>query len=217
MRRQAKDFLHHGETAILVSEMQEGIFGEHAPLMAQRTNAMSTGVLPNLVAFLATAREIGGINIFHCTAERRADGFGDPLSSPLARMLAHKAGPGYGLETGTANAEPLAELYPRDSKNDYVMPRLLGMSPFYGTDLDYFLRHSGVKNLVVTGTSLNVALLGTAIEATNIGYHVVLAKDCAICDPPEYAEQLIKYTVRHLCYISTSTEIIDCWKNQLAG
>jgi len=144
MRPQAQDFLARGETAILVSEMQEGIFGEHAPLKAQRTNAI-------------------------------------------------------------------------DSKNDYVMSRLLGMSPFYGTDLDYFLRHSGVKNLVLTGTSLNVALLGTAIEATNIGYHVVLAQDCVICDPPEYAEQLIKYTVRHLCYLSTSTEIIDCWKNQKAG
>ncbi len=217
MRPQAQDFLARGETAILVSEMQEGIFGEHAPLKAQRTNAIETGVLPNLVAFLNAAREIGDINIFHCTAERRADGFADPLSSPLASMLARMAGPSYGLETGTANVRPLAELYPKDSKNDYVMSRLLGMSPFYGTDLDYFLRHSGVKNLVLTGTSLNVALLGTAIEATNIGYHVVLAQDCVICDPPEYAEQLIKYTVRHLCYLSTSTEIIDCWKKQTAG
>ncbi len=206
------EYLTPGETAILVSEMQEGTLGEQAPLKFLRESAISTGALSNLSSLLDTARETDGINIFHCTAERRADGFADPVNSPMAKMLIKRAGPGWGLESGTPKAEPLAELYKENSGSDYVMSRLIGMSPFYGTDLDYFLRHSGARNVVLTGASLNVAVVGMAIEAVNHGYNVVLAPDCTVCFPEEYAEQIITNTLSNLCYLSTAEEIIAFWK-----
>ncbi len=48
------------------------------------------------------------------------------------------------------------------------------MSPFTGTSLDTWLRSLGVETVVATGVSVNLGVLGLAIEAVNLGYRVVV-------------------------------------------
>jgi nicotinamidase-related amidase len=59
---------------------------------------------------------------------------------------------------------------------------------------------------------VNIGVLGTAIEAVNRGYTVVVPTDCVAGDPPEYAEQALRYSVRNIAFLSTRTEIETIWK-----
>ena len=44
------------------------------------------------------------------------------------------------------------------ASGDLVLPRLHGLSPFQGTELDSILRNLGVRTIVGVGVSVNVAI-----------------------------------------------------------
>ena len=79
------------------------------------------------------------------------------------------------LLAGTAATELIAGLGPEPE--DLVSTRLHGVSPFTGTSLDTWLRNLGVRTVVATGVSVNLGVLGLAIEAVNLGYRVVVPRD----------------------------------------
>ncbi|MEE8312809.1 MAG: isochorismatase family protein, partial [Myxococcota bacterium] len=56
-----------------------------------------------------------------------------------------------------------------------------------------------------------IGILGTTIEAMNRGYRVVLPTDCVAADPPEYAEQVLRYTFRNIAFLTTAAQIADAW------
>ena len=94
-------------------------------------------------------------------------------------------------------------------ENDYFVPRHHGVSLFHDTELDSLLRSLGVRTIVLIGVSLNIALLGTTIEAVNRGYQVVMPRDGVTGTPPEYAEMVLEHTVRMLATVTTCAEIVD--------
>ena len=51
--------------------------------------------------------------------------------------------------------------------SDLVVPRLHGLSPFQGTELDSLLRNLGVRTIVGVGVSVNVAITNLAFDARN--------------------------------------------------
>lgn len=53
--------------------------------------------------------------------------------------------------------------------------------------------------------------MGTAFEAVNRGYTVVVPTDCVAADPPEYKEAL-RYSVRNVAFPSTAAEIARIWE-----
>ena len=85
-----------------------------------------------------------------------------------------------------------------------MFPREQGLTGFFATGLDPYLRNTGVKNVIVTGVSLNIAVLGTTIEAMNLGYQAIVPSDCVASDPPEYAETLLRYTIRNIALVTDS-------------
>jgi nicotinamidase-related amidase len=97
-----------------------------------------------------------------------------------------------------------------------VFRREQGLTGFYATGLDPYLRNTGVTTVVVTGVSLNIAVLGTAIEAMNRGYTVVVPEDCVASDPPEYAATALRYTMRNIAYVVPSAVLVGHW-GALAG
>lgn len=94
---------------------------------------------------------------------------------------------------------------------DVVIEREQGMTGFFSTPLDAYLRNTGVRSLIVTGISTNLGVLGTAIEAMNLGYQVVVPSDCTAGDPPGYVDQLLDYTLRNTALVGPSAAILDCW------
>ena len=104
----------------------------------------------------------------------------------------------------------VAELAPREG--DVVVSREHGMTGFYASGLDATLRGCGVRSVVIAGVSLNVGVMGTAFEAVNRGYTVVVPTDCVAADPPEYKEPALRYSVRNVAFLSSAAEIAKIWE-----
>ena len=103
----------------------------------------------------------------------------------------------------------VSELTPRPE--DISIEREHGMTGFYSTPLDAYLRNLGVRTVIVTGVSANIAVNGTSIEAMNRGYQVIVPSDCVAGDPPEYVDQMLRYSTRNVALVAPVQGILDYW------
>jgi nicotinamidase-related amidase len=193
-------------TAILVFECQEGVIGSTSHLTGL-VEAARDGQLVDHVAALLDAARAAGAGVFYCKVAKRSDGVGNPFNTPLEIRLREKSGDGTGaVDVG----DIVAGLAPQEG--DVVVCREHGMTGFYESGLDAYLRNTGVRTVILTGVSVNIGVMGTAIEAVNRGYTVVVPTDCVAGDPPEYAEAALRYSVRNIAFLSTREEIENTWK-----
>jgi nicotinamidase-related amidase len=105
---------------------------------------------------------------------------------------------------------PPTELVPAlgATTTDYVCARRHGVAPFTGTPLHETLQGLGVRVLVVTGVSVNVAVLGLCIEAVNLGYQVVVASDAVVGVPLDYSDAVLSNSVALVASLHTADEIV---------
>ncbi|CAB4863072.1 unannotated protein [freshwater metagenome] len=192
-------------TAVLTMEMQRGVCGDLATMAVIAQAVSAAGAAFSAGALLRAARH-QAIPVVHCTFSLLADRSGTPLNAPLIKMLARRA---EHLLAGTAATELLPEL--EADPGDLISDRHHGFSPFTGTDLDHLLRVRGVTTVVVAGVSLNLGIPGTVIEAVNLGYQVVVARDCVVGMPAEYGEAMVQNTLSMVATIATSDELIAAW------
>ena len=197
--------LDPAHTAVLVFECQEGVGGEGSQLPGL-AHAVRDGRMLEHIAALLDAARAAGARIFYCTVAKRADGVGNPFNTPIEIRLREKHGAGTGAPD---MGDIVAAIAPKDG--DVVVEREHGMTAFYESGLDVFLRNTNTRTVVVTGVSVNIGVLGTALEAVNRGYTVVVPTDCVAGDPPEYAEQALRYAVRNIAFLSTLEEIESIW------
>ena len=92
-----------------------------------------------------------------------------------------------------------------------MAPRAHGMTAFNESGLDSFLRASGVRTVIPTGVSVNIAITGATMEAVNRGYHVIIPTDCVAGDPPSYAQEALRYCLRNLAFLTTAEDIAAIW------
>ena len=196
-------YLRPEDCSVLVFECQEGVVGAGSFLPGLAAAVRDGGVLESIAGLLDSARSAGA-RVIYCTAEKRLDGGGIPFNTPIEMRLRAQGGsvPDMG--------DVVAEVAPRDG--EVVVRREHGMTGFYESGLDAYLRNSGTQTLILTGVSVNIGVLGTAIEAVNRGYTVVVPTDCVAGDPPEYAEAALRYSVRNLAFLSTRDEIEGAWR-----
>ena len=196
-------FLEPARCAILVFECQENIIGAGGRIPGLIASVQQRGLVRNLARLLASARTAGA-HVFFCTAEGRPDGLGrarTPLHDRMERVPA----------TGdVSDVRVVRELRPE--KGDVVIARAHGMTAFHDTGLEPCLRDLEIRTVLPTGVSLNVGIIGTTIEAVNRGYRVIVPEDCTAGDPPEYGDQLLRYSIRNLAYVTTADRIIDAWQ-----
>jgi nicotinamidase-related amidase len=192
--------------AIVNMECQENLLGEASVLPGLARAAREVGLVENCASLFSAARRVA-TRIYYCTDERRPDGFGFARNTMVALRMA-------GDGDGSGGHGPvMAPIAPQEA--DVVFRREQGLTGFYATGLDSYLRNTGVQTVIITGVSLNIAVLGTAIEAMNRGYTVVVPQDCVASDPPEYAEVAMKFTMRNIAFVVPSATIAGYW-NSLA-
>ena len=95
---------------------------------------------------------------------------------------------------------------------DLVLPRLHGLSPFQGTELDSILRNLGVTTLVGTGVSVNVAIQNLTFDAVNAAYQVVLPTDAVAGFPREYVDAVFRNTLGAVATLVTTEDLTLAWK-----
>lgn len=197
--------LDPAHTAIITSEVQNGVVGEPSALPELAAEA-AVAMLPNLARLLPVARA-AGVQVVHCTAYRRADGKGANTNARLFRGVQKSPVP---LLPGSAAVEVVAEL--GSGPEDLVLTRTHGLDPMTGTDLDPVLRNLGVRTIVATGVSVNVAITNLVMDAVNHGYSVVLPRDAVCGLPREYADAVIDNTLALLAAVVTTDDLIQIWK-----
>jgi len=194
--------------AVVNMECQENLLGPHSVLPGLARAAAEVELIDHLKLLFDAARQ-AGVRIYYCTDERRADGLGFARNT-----LVHLRMPS-GHDGSGGQGPVVAEITPRPE--DVVFRREQGLTGFYATALDSYLRNTGVTTVVLTGVSLNIAVLGTAIEAMNRGYTVVVPSDCVASDPPEYADSAMRYTMRNIAFVVPSGTVIDFWRQHVPG
>jgi nicotinamidase-related amidase len=192
-------------TAIVTSEVQNGVVGPRSALPALAEAAAAT-MLPNLTRLLPVARA-AGVQVVHCTAYRRADGKG---ANHNARLFMGVRKSPVALLPGTPEVEVVPELGPHP--DDLVLTRTHGLDPMAGTDLDPVLRNLGVRTIVVTGVSVNVAVTNLVMDAVNRGYDVVLPRDAVCGIPQAYADAVIDNTLALLSAVVTTDDLLEIWE-----
>lgn len=191
--------------AVLTMEIQRGVVGDLSSFPQLAEAADRVGVVPNTAKVLAAARRLH-VPVVHCTAEFRADRSGTTINCQL--VAAALRNPDH-LLAGTPATELMPGLGPEPG--DLVSARLHGVSPFTGTSLDTWLRNLGVRTVVATGVSVNLGILGLAIEAVNLGYRVVIPRDTVAGLPPDYAEAVLTTTLPLISTLTTADELISVW------
>ena len=192
-------------TAVLTMEIQRGVIGDLSAFPQLRQAADRVGVVPNTARLLAAARS-SGARVVHCTAEFRADRAGTAVNCQLVAAMLRN--PDH-LLVGTPPTELLPELAVEEG--DLVCSRLSGVSPFHGTALDTWLRTLGVTTVVATGVSVNLGVLGLAIEAVNHGYQVVVPRDAVAGIPEGYADAVLDNTFPLITTLTTVDAVVGAW------
>jgi biuret amidohydrolase len=193
-----------GHTAVVTSEVQNGVVGERSSL-PELAEAAAT-MIP-AVARLARAARKAGVAVVHGIYESRPDGRGGNTNARLFRYAARS--PVQQL-AGTSAVEVVPEVGAEPS--DLILTRSHGLNPMSGTDLDPVLRNLGVSTVVVAGVSVNVAITNLVMEAVNRGYEVVLPRDAACGVPADYADALIDNTLSLLATVTTVDDVAAAWE-----
>jgi nicotinamidase-related amidase len=190
------ELLDPDHTAVVTSEVQRGVVGAGSALPEL---AKAAEPVVATIARLVTAARAASVPVVHCTASRRADGFGSNRNARLfmamqGSLLAPDVAPEIGVD-------------PRD----LVLTRYHGLSPMGNTDLDAVLRNAGVTTIVATGVSVNIAITNLAFDAVNAGYQVVIPRDAVAGLPADYVEAVFTNTLSLVATLVTVDDVIATW------
>jgi nicotinamidase-related amidase len=197
----APDLAPLPEPALVISECQLGVLepgGSVVPGVAEQ--AAERGIVQRIAA-LADAFRRAGRPVVHCTVAHRPDMVGVERNSlPSVLALKHRR-----MVAGTRDVEVPEPLAPRPQ--DVVSCRSFGLTAFYGTELDAVLRQRGIRTIVLTGVSTNIALPGLAMEAVNRGYRVVIPEDCTAGASAETHAFMVANLLPVVARISRAAEV----------
>jgi nicotinamidase-related amidase len=82
---------------------------------------------------------------------------------------------------------------------------------FVGTDLDLILRSRGIGTILIGGVATEGGVEGTARTGRNLGYDMVVLKDCVGSRSRESHELALKLMEQTFFDIATAKEIADIW------
>ena len=196
--------LDPAHTALVANECQRGVIGAES-LLPELAEA-AAAIVPNVARLVAAARE-AGVAVVHTIAVRRADGRGSNTNARLFMATRRSPRP---MVPGSSAAEIVPEI--GLAETDIVLPRLHGVSPMHGTELDPVLRNLGIRTIVAVGVSVNVALTNLVLDAVNAAYQVVVPRDAVAGLPPAYVEAVFEHTLGLLATVTTTADVIARWK-----
>lgn len=199
------ELIDPAHTAVVTQEIQRGILEPGSALPALAEAVARVGMLSNVARLLEAARGVGA-RIVHCTAERRADGL---FANRNARIFQYMARKDNNLVRGSQAAEICPEIGALD--DELRLPRVHGLSPFQGTELDFALRNERITTIIGVGVSVNVAIQNFAFDAVNASYQMVIPRDGVAGFPPEYVEMVFANTLGAVATLCATDEILDAW------
>ncbi len=202
------ELLTPASTAVLTVEMQRGVIGDQVSGFGggALVEAAADAKLADNAQRLLRAARGAGARVVHATVSLRADRAGLSINNRMMSVIARNPDQ---MREGTPAVELIPEL--ELDPADIVMNRMHGLTPFGGTELDPVLRNLGIRTLVPIGVSVNVAILGTCLAASDLGYQIVLPTDAVVGIPDSYAADIIANTLSLLATTTTVDDVVAAW------
>ena len=202
-----RPYLDPAKCAVTVFECQEAVIGERAQIPGLARAVRERDLLGRLAALLALARQ-AGVTVFYLNVPLPGERV-RPVAGPMAARMA-KALERMGPRQAEEDWSVVKEIAPEPGDR-IALRRQGGYSGFYESDLESQLVELGVRTVLPVGVSLNLGIIGTSIDAAQRGYDVVIPADCVAGDPPEYGDQVLRYALRNIAFISSSETIGQIW------
>ena len=111
----------------------------------------------------------------------------------------------------THDREIVEELKPQPQDMVFQKRRPDG---FVGTDFDLMLRSRNIKTILISGVATEGGVEGTARSARNLGYDVVVLRDCVGSRSRELHEMALKLMEQTHFDIASASEIADIWREK---
>jgi biuret amidohydrolase len=205
-----RELVDPATTTIVTMELQKGIVGDEALLPMLPEVVQQTGIL-GVAGRVCGAARVAGVRVVHATMRERPDGAGQAVNCRIfALTQKRRAEVGYNpTDQGQPGCELVDELHVQPS--DIEVPRMHGMTPFTGTELDAVVRNLGTRTIVLMGVSLNLGITGAALSALDLGYQVVVVRDAVVGIPIEYGEAVLANTISMIATIVTADELVAAW------
>lgn len=187
--------------ALLISECQRGVVEPGlSPFEGLAEQVRQRGLVTR-VARLAQAFRRAWLPVLHLHVVHRPDYTDLPRTSLIiASTVKHRR-----MHEGSPDVEPVAGLEPL--AGDHIHARRYALGAFHGTDLDTTLRHLGVRTLVLCGVSTNVAINGSALAGSDMGYQVVVPEDCIAGASAESHDFIVKNLLPLYATVSTQDAV----------
>jgi nicotinamidase-related amidase len=195
-------------TALLAMDFQNDIVDENGAFkdMGFAKMAKETGVLGKAQRLLEAGRE-ARLKIIYVTVGFRP-GHPELRATATAQMTQGVIAMNFGVE-GSWGAAIHPSVAPKEG--DIVVTKRF-VSAFTGSDLAAVLWAGGIDTLILTGVATNFVVEGTAREAVDRGYNVVIVEDCCCAMSPETHEMSLKNALPFLTTICSSEEVMALLK-----
>ena len=193
--------LNPGHTALLVMDFENDIVHEEGAFKDFGFARMvkENDVLGKTARLLTVARNAGILTIYVSVKFR--PGYPErPANAGLWQGL-HAAN---ALVEGTWGATIHDALPPQDGE-PVVTKR--GVSAFTASDLEPILKNKRIGTLLLAGVATNFVVEGTAREACDRGYNVVVVGDCCASVSQEAHDAALTVALPFLSTISDSSEV----------
>ena len=191
-----------GHTALLVMDFQNDIVHENGAFKDFGFAAMvkQNDVLAKSARLLDGARR-SGVKVIYVSVKFRPGYPERPANGGLWGALIQANA----VTEGTWGAEIHEAVAPQDGE-PVVTKR--AVSAFYGSDLAAILATGGIDTLLLCGVATNFVVEGTAREAMDRGYNVVIVGDCCAAGSQETHDAALNTTLPFLSTISNLEEVI---------
>lgn len=164
-------------------------------------------IATRLKAISAAARKVG-VPIFY--SQQMHYDLNTQEGDVWARVRAKRSGGGGGVKipAGKKGHDIVDELAPQPGDIVFQKRRPDG---FIGTDLDLMLRNKGIRTVIVGGVATEGGVEGTARSGRNLGYYMVVLRDCVGSRNREFHEAALKLMQGAFFDIATAEEVERIW------
>ena len=104
-----------------------------------------------------------------------------------------------------------AEFYKVAPKDGDLVIRKHRYSAFSGTALDNLLHRNGIRTTVITGVSTNICVESTLREAFNLGYYVVIPRDCVAGNNAALHEATLQNVEFLIGDVTAAADLMALW------
>jgi nicotinamidase-related amidase len=193
--------LDKSKTALLAMDFENDIVHEEGALkdfgLAQMVK--ENDILAKVSTMLDAARSAGVKVVYVSVKFRQGHPEVSPYTGLFQAVVATNA-----LVEGTWGAQIHEAVAPRDGE-PVVTKR--AVSAFAASDLEKLLNASGISTLLLCGVATNFVVEGTAREAADRGYNVVVVGDCCSSMSQEAHDAALNTVLPFLATITTLDEV----------